>query len=63
MNGKLVSAIGALVLAAAALFGFINGVPWASKGDLDNLKQTVSEIRTDVRDIRSFLLGERGGRR
>lgn len=63
MNGKLASAIGVVVLAAAALFGFVNGVPWASKGDLDNLKQTVNEIRQDVRDIRQFLLGERGGRR
>lgn len=66
MNGKLTAAIGGLVLAAAALFGFLNGVPWPAKSEVESIKTAIGEIQKDVREIRVFLLGDRrreGGRR
>lgn len=63
MNGKLTAVIGALVLAAAALFGFVNGVPWPAKSEVESIKTAIGEIQKDVREIRTYLLGERGGRR
>ena len=59
-NGRavtLAAVLGALML----LLGVLNGIPWASKTDVsalrDDLRRELSEIKTDVREIRNAIRG------
>lgn len=60
-NGK--AAVGAAVAALLIVFALINGMPWASKESVADLRaemrQRLERIESDVRDIRSHLLGRR----
>lgn len=69
-NGSGKAAIGVVVAALIALFAFLNGIPWATKAEVNTVTHAVStlredvqeslrEIRQDIREIRRLLEGRR----
>jgi hypothetical protein len=51
--------VGAVLLALAAIFGLLNGVPWDRKGAAAEVKadvlREISDMRTDIREIRDLI--------
>jgi len=63
MNGARPAVLGAVLLALAAIFSLINGIPWERRGAAAEVKADVlrelSDIRTDIREIRDMLRNRR----
>lgn len=59
-NGRAMTVTLCSVLAALMLLlGVLNGIPWASKDEMDALRADIhrelSEIKADVREIRNAI--------
>ena len=66
-NGNT-AAVGAVLLALAIIFGFLDKLPWSGKADKmevaaikADIQRELGEIKTDVRDIKNWLLSRPGG--
>ena len=66
LNGAGKAILGLVLASFVTLFAFVNGIPWASKGEVQGLKSDIQrelgqirdeqkELREDVREILRFI--------